>query len=418
MRFSDFNNNDFRSSGILSLMDDLGKALSADQPPIAMMGGGNPAHIQAVTTIFKKELQKIIDSPDIFAAMIGNYDLPKGNIEFIKSFTHFINRHYTFNITTENVAVTAGSQTGYYQLFNLLSSSNDKKKKILFPIVPDYIGYLDQLSDYSFIQSATPKILQIDDHSFKYQIDFDNLKITDETAAICLSRPTNPSGNVITNQEITQLADIATDHSIPLIIDNAYGIPFPSVIDENAKIIWDKNIILSFSLSKVGLPSSRTGIFIARTEIIEKMTALNAIIGLAPPSFGQYIIKDLLDNDQILTIANQLIKPYYQDRYDYAMRLINRYFPKNLPWRLHQWGGSYFLWLWLDQSSKNSQQMYQYLKQHQVIVVPGDKFFLGKMNSNWPHQFQCLRINFARPNKELDQGIPMLADSIRYAYNS
>ena len=62
---------------------------------------------------------------------------------------------------------------------------------------------------------------------FKYSIDFKCLNIDENIGAICVSRPTNPSGNVLTNEEMEQLHDLAEANDIPLIIDNAYGAPFP-----------------------------------------------------------------------------------------------------------------------------------------------------------------------------------------------
>lgn len=47
---------------------------------------------------------------------------------------------------------------------------------------------------------------------------------------ICVSRPTNPTGNVITDEELLKLDALANQHGIPLVIDNAYGVPFPGII--------------------------------------------------------------------------------------------------------------------------------------------------------------------------------------------
>ena len=41
-------------------------------------------------------------------------------------------------------------------------------------------------------------------------------------------RPTNPTGNVLDDDEVDHLRQLACDHNIPLIVDNAYGAPFPT----------------------------------------------------------------------------------------------------------------------------------------------------------------------------------------------
>ena len=74
------------------------------------------------------------------------------------------------------------------------------------------------------------KIEKLNDRFFKYRIDFDKLEIRENTAAMCVSRPTNPTGNVLTDDEMSKLFSLAELNKIPLIVDNAYGEPFPSII--------------------------------------------------------------------------------------------------------------------------------------------------------------------------------------------
>ena len=128
------------------------------------------------------------------------------------------------------------------------------------------------------------------------------MTVTDDIAAICVSRPTNPTGNVLTDEEIARLSDLAKSHGIPLIIDNAYGAPFPNIIFTDAKPVWDEHIILTLSLSKIGLPGTRTGIVIANPKIAAAVASMSAIIGLANPNIGQAIAQPLVEK-----IGNALV---------------------------------------------------------------------------------------------------------------
>lgn len=69
----------------------------------------------------------------------------------------------------------------------------------------------------------------------------------ESVAAICVSRPTNPTGNVLTEEEIHKLDQLARDNGVPLIIDNAYGVPFPNIIFEDVEPFWNDNTILCMS---------------------------------------------------------------------------------------------------------------------------------------------------------------------------
>ena len=79
---------------------------------------------------------------------------------------------------------------------------------------------------------------------------------------------------------VVQLDSIAQEYGVPLIIDNAYGQPFPGAIYTQASLKWNANMILCMSLSKLGLPGLRTGIVIANHETIEAISRISGIMVL------------------------------------------------------------------------------------------------------------------------------------------
>lgn len=416
MQLSDFGERLSKDAGILQLMDDLGTAM-AGASPVAMFGGGNPAHIPEVSQYFRERLNSIAANTPTANALLGNYDTPQGNARFIESFVGYINQRYNLGITPENVAITSGSQSGFFMLFNLLAGKRGTtKRKIVLPIVPEYIGYADQLIEEDGFYTLQPKIEKIGDHEFKYHIDFEAITLDDSVAAIALSRPTNPTGNVVTNDELERLAAMAQEKDIPLIIDNAYGLPFPGVIADHAAPHFDDHTILSFSLSKLGLPSARVGIFVGPRTLMKALSSANAIVSLASPSYGQYLAEPLLVSGEIDELCNRYIQPYYADRAQHARQLLNDRLPADLPWRLHVYEGSYFFWLWCEGANKTSKELYEYLKSRGVIIVPGEYFFPGQSATTWPHMQQCIRLNFARPDAELQAGTQVLAEAISWMY--
>ena len=113
---------------------------------------------------------------------------------------------------------------------------------------------------------------------------------------------------------------------MPLIIDNAYGLPFPGIIFGEADPIWDENIILTLSLSKLGLPTTRTGIVVARPEIVRAVASMTAIVGLANCSIGQAIILPLLQTGEILRLARDVVRPFYLRKSRLALQWIRQVF--------------------------------------------------------------------------------------------
>ena len=92
--------------------------------------------------------------------------------------------------------------------------------------------------------------------------------------------PTNPTGNVLSDSEIAKLRALARSHDIPLILDSAYGAPFPNIVFPEVTTDWDENTILCLSLSKLGLPGLRTGFVVANEEVIRAISGANAIMAL------------------------------------------------------------------------------------------------------------------------------------------
>ena len=83
---------------------------------------------------------------------------------------------------------------------------------------------------------------------------------------------------------------------MPLIIDGAYGLPFPNIVFSQATPLWDDNTIVCLSLSKIGLPGLRTGIVVANERVTRAISGANAILNLAPSSFGSVLVRELVDH--------------------------------------------------------------------------------------------------------------------------
>ncbi|MCF6311409.1 MAG: valine--pyruvate transaminase [Verrucomicrobiales bacterium] len=405
-------------SGIRELMLDLGEARAMAGDDAIMMGGGNPAHIPEVQQLWRERLQQLIDPPAEIDSILADYDGPAGNPAFLRIIAAFFQREFGWQISEKNVAITNGGQTAFFFLNNLLAGrrKDGKQAHILLPLMPEYIGYADQGIQADLFVANRPKIELIGEHQFKYHIDFDTLEITDQTAAVCVSRPTNPSSNVLTNDEIAKLSQLTREAGIPLIIDNAYGAPFPGVIFTDVDPLWDEHIILTLSLSKLGLPGTRTGIVIAQSDIIEDLSSMTAIIGLANNNLGQAIVKPMIESGEILNISSQLIRPYYQQKSQHAQQLLNQYLPDELPWRSHKSEGAFFLWIWFENLPITSKELYRRLKERKVFIIPGEYFFFGLETENWPHNHECIRLSFTQPAEVLEKGMQILSEEIQRAY--
>lgn len=420
MIFSDFGQKLNAHSGILQLMDDLGKPLPQGVPSF-QLGGGNPARIEQVEKVYRREMESLLQRGDDFENALARYDAPVGRISFIESLAELLSSTYGWKISAKNIAISNGSQSAFFYLFNLFSGkvSNDKnckKKTILFPLVPEYVGYADQGVEPDTFVSIPAKFETYDDNTFKYFIDFEALEEYlskhEEVGAMCVSRPTNPTGNVLTDDEISHLSALAKKYNIPLMVDNAYGLPFPNIIfTDNAKPFWSEEVVLSMSLSKIGLPSLRTGIIVASEEIITALSNINAIASLASGSLGQVIAEPLVKSGELISMGKDFVRPFYNQKSMQAQSWIHEFFA-GTKYGVHKSEGAIFHWLMLNDLSISTLELYSKLKERGVITVPGEYFFFGldKKSGEHPHMHKCLRINYSRPQDEVKEGLRIIAE--------
>ena len=433
MKFSKYGQQFTKTSAISQLMDDLGDALKSPTP-VNMLGGGNPARIDKVNEayfeVYKSLEQGGIDGGAIES--VGNYSNPQGDAKFIDALVAFFNRHYDWNLTTENIVLTNGSQNAFFYLFNLFGGQfEDEKgeistKSILLPLAPEYIGYSDVHIDGKHFIAIKPEIEEVEHEGetgfFKYKIDFDALENlpalkNGEIGAICCSRPTNPTGNVLTDEEMAQLSAIAKQYDVPLIIDNAYGEPFPNIIYPDVNLNWDKNTVLCFSLSKIGLPGARTGIIIAAPEVVKTVSAMNAVVNLAPTRFGAAIATPLLNEDRLKELCDDTIQPFYAKKAKKAITHIKEEMG-DYPVLVHKPEGAIFLWVWFKDLPISTTELYDRLKEKATLIVPSEHFYPGLDTTDYPHAHQCIRMSIAASDETLESGIKVIGEVVRELYDN
>ena len=367
MNLSDFGRRFHAYSGITHLMDDLAEGLA--QPGTIMLGGGNPASIPEVSAVFSTVLDQLRDSGKLISTL-ANYDSPQGKASFLETLAEFFQQQYGWNISSRNIALTHGSQSSFFILFNSFAGrSRGVDKRVLIPLVPEYIGYCDVGIDPDLMISQQAKIQQLDDGFFKYQVDFENLRV-------------------------------------------AYGTPFPKIIFDDVNPLWNENCIVCMSLSKLGLPGARTGIVIANEEVIQYFSNMTAITSLAPAGIGAEIVNQLILDEALLPLCHDVIRPFYQNRAELAVTLLRQAIGDSRL-HIHKPEGSMFLWLWLEGLGIDTSELYQRLKRKGLLVVPGKYFFPGQGDEAGEHAESCVRMNYVQSEQELAKGIDILARELK-----
>lgn len=409
----------YNLTGVRAIMKDIIETLQAGEgKEYINLSAGNPLILPEVEQLWRDCTAELLANSSEFGEVVCRYGSSQGYGPLISAIASDFNRRYNLNLSDRNILITPGSQTLYFYAANAFGgyNPNGNLKQIVLPLSPDYTGYGGvSLAPEALVTYKPTLDIDAAAHKFKYRPDFSQLTIAENTGCVIFSRPCNPTGNVLTDEEVQKIASLAAPFNVPVLIDSAYGPPFPALNFTEMTPVFGENILHCMSLSKAGLPGERIGVAIGDVKWIQVLESFQTNLCIHPSRYGQAIAARAINSGALADISLQVIRPFYQNKFDVVENTLNRAMPQNLPWFLHRGEGAIFAWLWLKDLPVTDQEFYQQLKQVGVIVVPGSSFFPG-LQENWPHKQQCLRISLTASDEEIAIGMQRLAKVAEQVY--
>jgi len=405
-------------TGVRAIMKDIIETLQAGAgKEFINLSAGNPLILPEVEQLWRDCTAELLASSD-YGEVVCRYGSSQGYGPLISAIANDFNRRYGLNLSDHNILITPGSQTLYFYAANAFGgyTTSGNLKQIVLPLSPDYTGYGGvSLVPEALIAYQPTLDIDLAAHKFKYRPDFSHLTINENTGCVIFSRPCNPTGNVLTDDEVQKIAALAAPYDVPVLIDSAYAPPFPALNFTEMIPVFGDNILHCMSLSKAGLPGERIGIAIGNAQLIGALESFQTNMCIHPSRYGQAIAASAINSGALADIATQVIRPYYQSKFTVLETTLDQAMPKDLPWFLHRGEGAIFAWLWLKDLPISDWEFYQQLKQVGVIVVPGSTFFPG-LRENWLHKQQCLRISLTGSDEEIETGMQRLAKVAEQVY--
>ncbi|HEY9779168.1 MAG TPA: valine--pyruvate transaminase [Leptolyngbyaceae cyanobacterium] len=409
----------YNLTGVRAIMKDIIETLeAAEGQEYINLSAGNPLILPEVEQLWRDCTAELLANSSEFGEVVCRYGSSQGYGPLISAIATDFNRRYNLNLSERNILITPGSQTLYFYAANAFGGyiPNGDLKQIVLPLSPDYTGYGGvSLAPEALVAYKPTLDIDAAAHKFKYRPDFSQLTIAENTGCVIFSRPCNPTGNVLTDEEVQKIASLAAPFNVPVLIDSAYGPPFPALNFTEMTPVFGENILHCMSLSKAGLPGERIGVAIGDAKWIQVLESFQTNLCIHPSRYGQAIAARAINSGALAEISLQVIRPFYQNKFDVVENTLNQAMPKDLPWFLHRGEGAIFAWLWLKDLPVTDKEFYQQLKQVGVIVVPGSSFFPG-LQENWPHKQQCLRISLTASDEEIAIGMQRLAKVAEQVY--
>ena len=375
---------------------------------------GNPAVIPQAVATWRSLAEEAIADGLVEAS--GRYGPSRGTHALVEAIVGYFNATYGWSIGAENVVVSPGSQLLCFMATTIFTGPGAEGSLPLVLLrLPDYAGYQGLSLAASGIVGVEPLLTPQGDRYFEYGVDLTALRAQPKIGMMLLSNPANPSGSSLDRHDLDAAVTLAVERDVPLMIDNAYGEPFPRVADTRTPPVYHPNVINCFTLSKAGLPGERLAFAIGAADLIRPMVSFIANAALHAPLLVQSVAERAINSREIDILAAKVIKPYYQAKRRVAEEIIFEKLPESMNWRLHSSDGGLFCWIWIDEEWFNDVEMYQALKRRKVLIVPGRHFFTGAADTPFlrRHGTRCIRLSLTPDEGVIAEGVGRLSAGLR-----
>jgi valine--pyruvate aminotransferase len=400
-----------RMSGLRSIMEDVAVAETEGRGKRWLnLGVGNPALIPEAIAMWRGLTEEVL--ADSFTKASCQYGPSRGAQRLVDAIAAYFSAAYGWEVHSENIVIGPGSQMLCFIAATLFAGPGpDGHKPLVLPSIPDYAGYQALCMDPEGSVGITPRVRLAGDRRFEYVLDHKALSEQPDVGLILISSPCNPTGRCVDSDDMGALVKIAAERDGVVLVDHAYGAPFPQVAEVQSQPLWHENVINCFSISKAGMPGERIGFAIGDRRYIDGMVSFIANTSLHAPQPPQLVLARALETGCLDDLAASVIKPYYLARRHTVEKLLLENLPASVDWRLHEGKGGMFCWLWVNEPWFDDGELYRLLKHRRVVIVPGRHFFTDPRCMGG-HGTQCFRISVTADEPVLSEGIRQIAAAL------
>ena len=293
-----------------------------------------------------------------YAPMPGTVELRK---EISKKVLRDYGRLYDFE---KEITITAGATQALYAVFTTIVNPGDEI--IIFE--PAYDSYIPAI----IVNGGIPIPIKLNEIDFSIPWDKVEESISGKTKCIVINSPHNPTGTILKNDDLRELAKIVNNKNIFIISDEVYE----HIIFDNQKHYslahYDDLAAKSFIISSFGKTFHTTGWKIgyccASESLTNEFRKIHQFIVFAVNTPIQLAISQFMKNEENIYSLNK----FYQNKRDLFQKLI-----KDSKFILRKCDGTYFQLLdYSNISRKNDLEFSEYLtKEIGVAVIPLSPFY-------------------------------------------
>jgi len=209
--------------------------------------------------------------------------------------------------------------------------------------------------------------------------------ISPRTKMLIVSSPCNPTGAVLSREEIGALAAVAREHDVLLISDEIYDCFVYDGAHESVASQHEKTLLLGGFSKSHAMTGWRLGYAVGPAEIVAEMTKLQQFSFVCAPSFAQFAGVKALEVD-----TSEYMAAYGRKR-DRIYEGLRGDFEVEKP------GGAFYIFPKVPWGT--DQEFVAEAIRNRLLIIPGSVF-----SERGTH----FRISYAATDETIDQGIDVL----------
>lgn len=293
------------------------------------------------------------------------YTANAGLIELRNEISNFYARKYLvkYNPNSE-VLVTVGGSEGIDMAIRAIISRGDE----VLVVEPSFVCYKPIVEVCGGVAIPVPTKSEND---FKLTCDDIEQYVTERTKAIVFPYPNNPTGAIMTAQELKEISKVIIKHNLFVISDEIYSeLTYTSQGHTSIAAIdnmQERTIVINGFSKTYSMTGWRLGYALGPARIIEQMTKLHQFAIMSAPTNSQYAAIDALKN------GDSDISKMVMD-YDMRRRFTVDAFRK-IGLDCFEPKGAFYVFPCIKSTGLSSDEFCERLiKEKHVAVVPGNAF--------------------------------------------
>ena len=293
-----------------------------------------------------------------------SYSSNAGFIELRKAISDYLERRFLMEYDPyEEILVTVGGSEAIDLALRAIVGPGDE---VIIP-EPSFVAY----TGCTLMTGATPvPIPLLEKNSFKLTVEELEAAITPRTKMIILGFPNNPTGAIMTREELAPIARLLKDKDIIVISDEIYAELTYS--GEHASItefpgMREKTIMVSGFSKAFAMTGWRIGYVCASKVLMDAMKKIHQYALMCSPTIAQKAAIEAMNNGQ--TEVEKMVREYNRRR-----RLMVDGFRK-AGLTCFEPLGAFYVFANVSGTGLTSEEFCdRLLLEHKVLMVPGEAF--------------------------------------------